>query len=262
MLWMQEVAFANGEEMKSPRASLVTLATIALAVGCVRAQDAARAGSDRPAEASPPSSAPASKPAQPFINEIEAFEAQDAQSMFAPGGIVFYGSSTIRGWKVNDAFADLPVLNRGFGGSQMVHALHYAKRACLKYQPKVVVLYEGDNDMGSNQSLDTIEGQFVAFADMLKTDLPASKLVICSVKPSKFREKERAKIDELNKRLEALAAQRPGQITFLNTVPVMIDEQGQPKAELFRDDGLHMNEKGYALWNAQLRPVLEKLMKD
>lgn len=245
----------------------LAVASIALAIGCASADEAPSVPQGRVlAEASSPGTravaTTTSRPAEPFAKEIEAFEAADAEKMPAPGGIVFYGSSTIRGWKVADAFPGLPVLNRGFGGSQMVHALHYADRACIKYQPKVVVLYEGDNDVGSKQTLDEISDQFRAFADKLAAQSPKTKLVICSVKPSKFREKERAKIDELNVRLAAFAAGRPEQVTFFNTVPLMIDAAGQPKAELFRNDGLHMNEKGYALWNEPLRPILERLMKD
>jgi hypothetical protein len=71
------------------------------------------------------------KPASPFEKwekDMAAFEAQDAKSPPAKGGIVFVGSSSIRLWNVKESFPDLDIINRGFGGSQTIDSVHFAPR--------------------------------------------------------------------------------------------------------------------------------------
>jgi lysophospholipase L1-like esterase len=38
----------------------------------------------------------------------------------------------------------------------------------------------------------------------------------------------------------------------------MIDDEGKPVADLFGDDNLHMNKKGYAIWKKVIEPYLKK----
>ena len=62
--------------------------------------------------------------ALPFIKEIEAFEASDRTNRPAPGGLLFVGSSSIRLWKtLAQDFPEHPVINRGFGGSQIIDSV-------------------------------------------------------------------------------------------------------------------------------------------
>src|SRR5437773_482564 len=72
----------------------------------------------------------------PFEAEIRAFEAADAKARPAPGGVLFVGSSSIRLWKtLAEDFSGVPVINRGFGGSQVRHSTLYADRIVLPYKP-------------------------------------------------------------------------------------------------------------------------------
>ena len=60
--------------------------------------------------------------------QIKAFEKQDQLTPPPAHPILFVGSSTIRIWKVQQAFPKEPVLNRGFGGSQTDDVLYYFDR--------------------------------------------------------------------------------------------------------------------------------------
>src|SRR4029079_11599224 len=77
----------------------------------------------------------AKKPTGParFESEIAAFEKWDHQNAVPNDCILFVGSSTIRLWQTADAFPDLPVINRGFGGPTLParHVLYY--RIYLSY---------------------------------------------------------------------------------------------------------------------------------
>ena len=72
--------------------------------------------------------------------EISAYERGDATNPSPKNGVVFIGSSTIARWKtLAQDFPNLPVLNRGFGGSEIVDATHFAGRIVFPYQPKLVL---------------------------------------------------------------------------------------------------------------------------
>jgi hypothetical protein len=82
---------------------------------------------------------------------ILRFEAQDTEKMPEPNGILFVGSSSIRMWKTDEDFPTLNIINRGFGGSQTSDALLYANRIILKYKPRLIAIYEGDNDIAAGK---------------------------------------------------------------------------------------------------------------
>src|SRR5688572_15841124 len=96
-----------------------------------------------------PATTRASGPAR-WESQIAQYEEQDRTNPPAKGGIVFTGSSTIRGWK--SLANDLPehhVMNRGFGGSQIADATHFADRIIFPYAPRMVVIRAGGNDIHS-----------------------------------------------------------------------------------------------------------------
>ena len=202
---------------------------------------------DEPAKAAPAESK--------WEKTIAAFEEQNKQSPPAPGGIVFYGSSSIRLWDLKKAFPDLPAFNRGFGGSQMADAAQFVRRAVTPLKPKTIVLYEGDNDLNVNKTPQQVAADFDALLKSLRTDLPEAKLIVIGCKPSPSRWKLIDKQRELN-RLLSERCQADQHAKFLDVEKPMLGADGQPRAELFRTDKLHLNDAGYELWNALLAPLL------
>src|SRR6476619_4722811 len=112
-------------------------------------------------------SAKESKPTGParFESEIAAFEKWDHQNAVPRDCILFVGSSTIRLWQTADAFPDLPVINRGFGGSTVADVNYFADRIVFKYKPRTIVFYAGDNDIAGGRSPERVFGDFEKFAD-------------------------------------------------------------------------------------------------
>src|SRR5690554_5849357 len=120
--------------------------------------------------------------------EIQKFEQQDRVEMPAPGGILFVGSSSIRGWRsVAEDYPDRHVINRGFGGSEIGDVLHFFDRVILKYEPRQVVLYAGDNDIASGKSAETVFGNFKKLVGKFEEQLPDTELIFLSIKPSTAR---------------------------------------------------------------------------
>jgi lysophospholipase L1-like esterase len=197
--------------------------------------------------------------ALPFEREIAAFEALDRKVAPTPGGILFYGSSSIRLWKTfKDDFAGLPVQNRGFGGSTATDALRYADRVVFPLHPATIVFYEGDNDLNKGRTPDQLLADYQTFAKLVHAKLPETKIVYVSVKPSP------ARIDLLptqrlvNTMLETwIKGSKDGRLSFVDVFKPMLDGKGQPRNDLFGPDHLHMNADGYKLWRTLigLRPA-------
>jgi lysophospholipase L1-like esterase len=193
-----------------------------------------------------------------FANEIDAFDAADRAASPAPGGIVFVGSSTIRLWSslVND-FAGLPVINRGFGGSTFPEALHYLQRTVVRYHPRTVVVYEGDNDLAGGRTPQQIADDYRAFVRGVRDSLPAARIVFLAIKPSPSRWQLESQRQEANRLVRAIVAKDANQ-TFVDVGTPMLDpSSGRPRPALYRADSLHMTPAGYALWRATVAPVLK-----
>jgi len=186
---------------------------------------------------------------------IAAFEAEDKLAPPPKDAVVFIGSSSIRLWDLKQSFPDLVALNRGFGGSQMSDAVKYAHRIVTPYKPRLIVLYEGDNDLNAGKSPQQVVADFDEFLKVVRTELPTTTLVVIGMKPSPSRWKLIEQQRETN-RLLAERCAKDGKARFLDVEQPMLGSDGQPKPEIFRADKLHLNDEGYKIWNELLRPLL------
>jgi lysophospholipase L1-like esterase len=187
---------------------------------------------------------------------IEAYEASDVENPPDPGSIVFVGSSSILFWETLDEdMAPLPVLNRGFGGSEIAHATHFADRIVLPYEPDAIVLYAGDNDIGFGLSADCTFRDFEAFVAHIRATAPDTPIYYVSIKPSPARWELWEDMQRANQLIEARTTTN-STLHFIDVSEAMLDEEGQPIGELFLADGLHMTPAGYALWTSIVRPRL------
>jgi lysophospholipase L1-like esterase len=190
-----------------------------------------------------------------FEPEIAAFEKWDRQNAVPRDGILFVGSSSIRFWETAEAFPDLPVINRGFGGSRVPDVNFFADRIVFKYKPRTVVFYAGDNDLAAGHKWEDVLSGIETFRKRLREKLPNTRLILLPIKPSPSRWKLWPQAQEINTRLKAIA-EKVDNVTYVETATPLLGPDGQPRKELFRSDNLHMNEKGYAIWNKILAPVL------
>jgi lysophospholipase L1-like esterase len=191
--------------------------------------------------------------------EIAAFEAADHERPPQPGGMVFYGSSTMRMWDTAASFPDLPVANRGFGGSQMQDAAHFVERVVLPHQPRVVVVYAGSNDLAQGRTPCEIQAAFVELATKVHAALPETQVVFLSIKPTTARWHLIHRIRAVNALVEATCIDTP-ETRFLNVHPAFLTAAGEPDPQYLADDGLHLTRSGYAHLTEQVRPVLEELL--
>lgn len=188
-------------------------------------------------------------------SDIAAFEAKDRVSPPPKGCIVFVGSSSIRLWKtLAQDFQDLPVVNRGFGGSQLADAVNFADRIITPYAPRQVVIYAGGNDLNAGKSPEVVYGDFVALITKLRSRLPNARLALISSQSSPSRWSQVMAVRQFNALAESYCHLH--NVTFINTFPLVLGSDGKPRSDLFVSDRLHMNEKGYAIWRQTIGPYL------
>jgi len=190
--------------------------------------------------------------------EISACEQMDRTNPPPKGGLLFIGSSTIRLWKT--LALDFPgqnVINRGFGGSQIADATHFADRVIFPYAPRMVLLRAGGNDLWAGKSPDQVFEDFKNFVQTVHAKLPKTEIVFISLSPSIARWKQADKEKKLNELVLHYIQASPG-LRYVETYPLPLGPDGQPRAELFRDDKLHFNAEGYKLLVECVRPFLPK----
>jgi lysophospholipase L1-like esterase len=187
---------------------------------------------------------------------IRAFEAADRENPPPKEGILFVGSSSIRGWKLEENFAELPVINRGFGGSQIADSVEFADRIVIPYRPKVVVLYAGDNDVAAGKEPRQVLADYKAFVAKVHGSLADARIVFIAIKPSLKRWNLVDKMREANRLIRQVTEKDP-RLVYVDVDAPMLGPDEKPRPELFKDDGLHLNATGYKLWADLVRPHLK-----
>ena len=202
----------------------------------------------------------AASPCNParWQDDITKFDAGDNSEPPAKGGVLFVGSSSIRLWNLEKYFPDKAVINRGFGGSELCDSVHFFDTLVNKHRPKQVVLYAGDNDVANGKKAAQVLADFRAFETKIKEKLPACRLIYISIKPSLARWKLAAEMKQANKLIATECQKQPSRLVFLDIWQPMLGDDGKPRKELFADDGLHLNGKGYELWTSLLIKELDR----
>ena len=191
-----------------------------------------------------------------FENAIKAFEEESKEVPPPEGAIVGIGSSSMRMWtSIHEDLKPLTIIHRGFGGSIMNDVLYYADRIVIPYKPRAVLLYEGDNDTVLGISPEKIIETFNAFVKKIHEALPETRIYVISIKPSISRWNIWDAMKKANALLKARCETNP-LLTYIDAASPMLDEKGEPRPDIFIQDNLHLNKKGYDIWSEAVRSVL------
>jgi lysophospholipase L1-like esterase len=187
--------------------------------------------------------------------EIKAFEKRDLTNPPPKGAILFVGSSSIRKWTtLAKDFPGKLIINRGFGGSEIADSTAFAERIIFPYQPKMIVLYAGDNDLAAGKSAEQVVAEYRTFVQKVHDRLPDTRIAFISIKPCPARWRLKEKVLAVNQQIAAMKGDKQ---VFIDVYPSMLDADGKPKAGLFLADGLHPSAKCYQLWASLIKPWLD-----
>jgi lysophospholipase L1-like esterase len=196
----------------------------------------------------------------PFWGDIQNFRKQDSVQAPPSHPILFVGSSSFTRWTdVQNYFPGYTILNRGFGGSTLADVLRFEEDVIFKYDPKQIVIYCGENDIASSDTITatTVFNRFQKLFSEIRAVYPTVPVVYVSLKPSPSRWHLKEKAIAVNTLIENyLKGQKNAQ--FVSVWNEMLGKNGRPKQELFGEDNLHMNAQGYAIWQKLIQPYLIK----
>ena len=190
---------------------------------------------------------------------IEQFIDWDNKNSFEKNGILFVGSSSIRLWPTNKYFSG-NIINRGFGGSHLSDIIFYFDEIVSKYQPSVIFIYVGDNDIADKKSPMMLLDEFKKFTDLVNEKIDECSIVFIPIKPSPSRWRFWENMKKANSLIKAYAKNND-KVFYVDTASPMIGQNGKPKSDLFVKDSLHLNGNGYDLWSLEVNSFLDSVTR-
>lgn len=195
-----------------------------------------------------------------FLEEVKQIQSR-VGSIHDPNKrpIVFTGSSSIRLWHdLQQRFPKKHILNTGFGGSHMSDMFYYTPELILAYNPRKIFIYEGDNDLGQGQKpAAEILRDAEKIVNLIQCEIPDVPIYFITPKPSILRWHLRETYVDYISQLKTWAKGKK-KIVVIDVWNAMLDAKGELRSDLFLEDKLHMNDKGYTIWTEIIRPHLNK----
>ncbi len=207
-----------------------------------------------------------SQPAEaqsPFYGEIQHFKSLDSTHFPPNNAILFVGSSSIRKWTdVQSYFPREKVINRGFGGSELSDLVRYVNMIIIPYHPSEIVIYAGENDLAYSDTNTprVVLRRFTTLFGQIRAALPNVPIIFISIKPSPSRERLMPQMVTSNLMIRKFLSSQK-RTAFVNVYLKMLGRDGKPLQDIFLSDNLHMNAKGYHIWQKELEPYIQKFKK-
>jgi lysophospholipase L1-like esterase len=227
-------------------------------------------------------------------NQLGRFHAADEELKKQPaaaGRVVFLGDSITEGWALDQYFPGKPYVNRGIGGQTTPQMLVRLYPDVLDLKPAAVIILAGTNDIAQNtgpETLTMVEENLMAITELAQRH--GIKVILCSVMPisnytmvparrvmrsgpgaaggwtappaptPQIRSLQRPpeQILQLDAWMKAYAASAGA--TYADYFSAVVDDKGMFK-EGFSDDGLHPNDRGFALMAPVAEAAIEKALQ-
>jgi lysophospholipase L1-like esterase len=193
-------------------------------------------------------------------NRVRAFKGEN----LAWQNVVLLGDSITEGFEVTKYFPGRRVLNRGIGadviGNDMPTndfrgVLQRLDNSVFDCAPTDVFILIGINDLGAGRTVETMEAGYRELLQRIRAKRPDLRIHVQSVLPTRGKfDKHNAPVRDFNERLRKLATEF--NCSFIDLHALMIDKDGQLKAEFTRD-GLHLTEPGYVVWREQILKAMK-----
>ena len=191
---------------------------------------------------------------------IELFRLWDKKNSIPKNAVVFVGSSSIRKWSTAEYFPNIPIINRGFGGCHISDVNYFINETVLKYKPRAIIFYAGDNDINFGKSPKIVLEDYKTFINKVHSQLADTKIIFIPIKPSLKRWALWSEMKEANKLVHDYSKKNPF-LYYIDTASPMLNSNGLPKRSLFVSDSLHLSKDGYDLWSKVLEQLLENILE-
>ena len=153
-------------------------------------------------------------------------------------------------------FDGYKVTNLGFGGSTLAACTWFFERVLSVYQPKMLIIYAGDNDLGNGRHPEKILIFFQQLRVKSATLFGNIPCFFISLKPSPARWHMEDQFRYTNNLIESEIIKCDGNWKFIDVFKRMLDKSGKPMKELYDNDGLHLSVAGYAVWQEVIKSAI------
>ena len=184
-----------------------------------------------------------------------------------PVDLVFIGDSITHNWEKDGQavwarhYAKYGALDLGFGGDHTENVLWRLQHGEIDgIRPKVAVVMVGTNNTGDRQEDPrTTAAGIRRILDEIRRRQPDTRILLLAVFPRD--EQPTSPLRRLNDRVNAIiSGYADGEhVFFLDIDRALTNADGTLSRDVM-PDLLHPNEKGYAIWAAQMEPMLLQLL--
>lgn len=191
-----------------------------------------------------------------WAEEIADFERDAAQNSYPENAVVFVGSSSIRLWtSLKEDMAPIPVIQRGFGGAKLGDVDYYAQRLVNAYKPAAVVVFIGTNDISADMAYTPkqLAETYKSFVTKVRRGQARVPIYYIGITPSVMKWEVWNRGQATNKLIREYIEQDNNHV-FIDTSSALLKELGEPNPDNYIWDGLHLSEKGYAIWTGIIKP--------
>ncbi len=190
--------------------------------------------------------------------ELTRLAKEDEANPPPKGALMFVGASSIVKWTtLKQDYPDAKIVNHAFGGSMICDSTYYADRIIFPFEPKMIFIRAGGNDIHGGKSVDEVFQDYKDFVAKVHAKLPDAPIVYISQGAAPARPDEAQQDKHLNDLIKAYTAQTPG-LQYCETYDLTVDKDGNPRKDIYVADGLHFNAEGYKLLADRVRPFIPK----
>ena len=194
---------------------------------------------------------------QRYQKDIDRYTQENRELKNLDCDVLIFGSSSINMWNtIYEDLAPMKVIRRSYGGAAIRDMLYNYDVIARGYNPKRIVLYV-ENDLGGSNdvSIGKLYELFKIFTLRIKRDYPDVPFYIMSMKPSPMKKYHLNNQKVINSLIESIANEISG-VRYIDISKAMFDGKGEIRTDIFLEDNLHMNAKGYKVWTGIIKPIL------
>jgi lysophospholipase L1-like esterase len=195
-------------------------------------------------------------------NDILKFEQLDKDESYPEESVLFAGSSSIRLWStLKDDLAPYTVIQRGYGGAKLSDFAVYADRLLNPHKCRAIVIFIANDISGSEQdkSPEEVLSLYKYVVKTIRNKQHDTPVFWIAITPTSSRWQVWPEIQKANNLIKEYCDSNKG-LYFIKTDFAFLGKDGKPINEFFRDDLLHLNADGYAVWRKIIKDELDRVL--
>ena len=195
--------------------------------------------------------------------DIQEFAVRDKNEKYPDDAILFAGSSSIRLWtSIDKDMYPYHIIQRGYGGAKLSDFAVYADRIFDPHPCRAIVIFIANDITGTAQdkSPEEVATLFKSVLKTIRKAHPSTPVFWIEITPTASRWKVWPEIQKANSLIKNICSKHQ-HTYFIKTDYAFLNEKGLPKDEYFREDKLHLTEKGYAVWTEIIKKELDNTLK-